>query len=177
MSSTTSLRRAASLLSVAATTALAVVALSSACARGGATGAASSSSGASVMLASRDVDAAVARGRQLVLSHACGDCHGGVVNPDSPVWLSGARTAQDEERVGPFVMRPSNLTPDSATGIGKFSLADFTKSVREGVTPAGNELSPPMSEFKHLTDKQVNALYTHLRSLPPKHHKVKGQKQ
>jgi cytochrome c1 len=66
-----------------------------------------------------------------------------------------------------------NLTPDTETGIGNFSLADFTNAVREGVTPSGRKLSPPMDKFKSLTDKQVNAIYAYLRSLPAVRHKVK----
>src|SRR5688500_11488995 len=109
---TTSLRRAVPLLSVSATAALAVVALASACARGGASGAARSSTGANVMLGSRDVDAAVARGRLLVIQHDCGACHNGVTNPDSPEWLAGRSKPEDMTPVGPFKTWPRNITPD-----------------------------------------------------------------
>ncbi|OQP57753.1 hypothetical protein A3860_08995 [Niastella vici] len=37
----------------------------------------------------------------------------------------------------------------------------------------GRELSPPMDKFKSLTDKQVNAIYSYLRSVKPVPHLVK----
>jgi len=66
-----------------------------------------------------------------------------------------------------------NLTPDKETGIGNFSEEDFTKAVRENITPSGRELSPPMGKFTSLTDKQVHAIYVYLQSLSPVHHQVK----
>jgi cytochrome c1 len=73
-------------------------------------------------------------------------------------------------------LRAPNLTPDSTYGIGRFSEMDFTRAIKDGVTPSGDSLSPPMGKFKQLTNEQVHALYSYLRSLPPSHHKVKGQK-
>jgi len=69
-------------------------------------------------------------------------------------------------------IRGSNLTPDNQTGIGNFSTADFTMAVKEGIGPGGYKLRPPMPKFKELTDKQVQAIYTYLKTLPPVHHKV-----
>ena len=65
-----------------------------------------------------------------------------------------------------------NLTPDKETGIGSFTLEDFDKAVRHGLSPSGRKLSPPMDHFTSLTDKQLNAIYTYLRTVPPVHHKV-----
>src|SRR5574341_1055104 len=72
----------------------------------------------------------VLRGRFLVLSHACGDCHGGGNNPAASGFLVGLTTPQQEFRIGPcaappqdacFKTRPRNLTPDNTTGLGRFS--------------------------------------------------------
>ncbi|HWJ25358.1 MAG TPA: hypothetical protein VNS32_02390, partial [Flavisolibacter sp.] len=68
-----------------------------------------------------------------------------------------------------------NLTPDVQTGIGRFSREDFRKAVREGITPSGKKLSPPMDHFTAMSDLQVDAIFKYLRSLPPVHHKIKGQ--
>jgi cytochrome c553 len=67
-----------------------------------------------------------------------------------------------------------NLTPDKETGIGNYNLQDFTKAVRAGITPSGRKLKPPMDHFTHLDDKEVNAIYAYLHTLPPIHHKIKG---
>jgi hypothetical protein len=67
-------------------------------------------------------------------------------------------------------LRGPNLTPDTATGIGNFTKEDFRKAITEGITPSGKKLSPPMPKLKHLSEKQVEALYVYLRSLPAVHH-------
>lgn len=69
-------------------------------------------------------------------------------------------------------IRGSNLTSDRETGIGGFSLEDFTLAVREGIALGGGKLRVPMPKFKMLTDKQVKAIYTYVQSLPAAHHKV-----
>jgi len=66
-----------------------------------------------------------------------------------------------------------NLTPDKETGIGNYSESDFEKAVTEGIDPSGRQLSPPMDKFKSLTDKQVHAIYSYLKSIPAVHHYVK----
>jgi len=67
-----------------------------------------------------------------------------------------------------------NLTPDKETGIGTYSEENFARAVREGITPSGRTLSPPMGKFRSLTDKQVHSIYTYLRSLKPVHHSVRS---
>ena len=67
----------------------------------------------------------IARGRLLVISHACGDCHGGGSNPDSPAWLAGVQDSLQIFEIGPFKTRPRNLTPDNTTGIGRFIASYF----------------------------------------------------
>jgi mono/diheme cytochrome c family protein len=116
-------------------------------------------------------------GRYLVAIVGCYHCHSKKIfgldflEPErSKGYLQGGiklKSPNGKKIYGP------NLTPDTETGIGNFSLADFTNAVREGVTPSGRKLSPPMDKFKSLTDKQVNAIYAYLRSLPAVRHKVK----
>jgi mono/diheme cytochrome c family protein len=122
-----------------------------------------------------------AYGKYLVAVIGCYHCHSRKVlglnysHPDqSKGYMQGGIKLKDPDGNR---LRGPNLTPDSATGIGKFSFADFVKAVHEGITPSGQKLSPPMPKLKHLTEKQGEALYAYLRSLPPVHHKVRGQKQ
>jgi mono/diheme cytochrome c family protein len=68
-----------------------------------------------------------------------------------------------------------NLTPDNETGIGSFTEPDFKKAIQEGITPSGERLSPPMSKFESLTQKQVHSIYAYLRSIKAVHHVVKGR--
>lgn len=116
-------------------------------------------------------------GRYLVAVIGCYHCHSSKVmgldfaDPEkSKGYLAGGiklKTPEGKRIFGP------NLTPDKETGIGNFTKEDFRNAVREGITPSGRELSPPMGQWKSLTDKQVDAIYSYLFSLPAKNHKVK----
>lgn len=55
----------------------------------------------------------------------------------------------------------TNITPDKKTGIGNYSLADFDRAVRHGVTPDGAHLYPamPYPSYTKLQDDDLRALY------------------
>lgn len=93
--------------------------------------------GASGVAASggRSLPEQLARGRQLVIEHACGDCHGGGSNPASPAWLAGVTDSLQIFQVGPFKTRPRNLTPDNTTGMGRFSTRQIFNAIRYGLRP------------------------------------------
>jgi alcohol dehydrogenase (quinone), cytochrome c subunit len=67
----------------------------------------------------------------------------------------------------------TNITPDKQTGIGNYSLADFDRAVRHGVTPDGKRLYPamPYPSYVKLTDDDVQALYAYfMNRVEPAHH-------
>ena len=66
-------------------------------------------------------------------------------------------------------MYTSNITPDRATGIGDWTLAQFTAALREGKGRHGEPLYPamPYTELTKVTDADVAALWAYLRSVPP----------
>lgn len=55
----------------------------------------------------------------------------------------------------------TNITPDLATGIGSYSLADFDRALRRGVAADGHRLYPamPYPSYAKLSDEDVRALY------------------
>ena len=119
----------------------------------------------------------VAYGRYLVAIMSCYHCHSTKAKKidfadaeKTKFYLQGGMKLKDP--TGKKIRSP-NLTPDKETGIGNFSKDDFRKAIMEGITPTGRHLSPPMPEFKELTDVQVDALYAYLKSIPPVHHEVK----
>jgi mono/diheme cytochrome c family protein len=63
----------------------------------------------------------------------------------------------------------TNITPDTETGIGNWSLEDFQKSMSQGVRPDGQHLYPafPYTAFTKLTDTDTRAIFFYLKSLPP----------
>lgn len=60
----------------------------------------------------------------------------------------------------------TNITPDRKTGIGDWTLSDFTRSMRRGVARDGHLLYPafPYPHFTHMTDTDIAALYVYLMS-------------
>jgi cytochrome c len=73
--------------------------------------------------------------------------------------------------VGPWGMtNTANLTPDSATGIGAWTEAQFINTIRNGKHLGdGRPIMPPMPwEFiGKMTDDDLKAIYAFLNSLPP----------
>lgn len=173
--SSTSLRYAAVLLPI-------VVA---ACTRSTAAPVSASAGTSAVTLASRDVEQAVGRGRQLVLTHDCGACHRGGPNPAAPGYLSGMRDSTDIAQIGPFKTRPRNLTPDIATGIGRFTERQIFNALRYGLKPSATPdvaitsstpgvgnfpakpqyLAPPMPwpSWRHMSDQELSDIATYLK--------------
>lgn len=125
------------------------------------------------------------RGRQLVITHACGDCHGGGSNPAAAGWLSGTRVALQEFQIGPFKTRPRNLTPDNTTGMGRFTERQIFNALRYGLRPGetpdvditsttpgeGNfpehpkylAIPMPWPAFRHMTDEQLRDIAFYLK--------------
>lgn len=115
-------------------------------------------------------------GSYLVAITGCYHCHSSKATSvdfftptKSKGYMTGGMKLKDAN--GKKILSP-NLTPDKETGIGNFTQSDFRSAVREGIAPSGRKLGPPMDKYDHLTDKQVDAIYKYLMSLPPVHHKI-----
>ncbi len=70
----------------------------------------------------------------------------------------------------PFgIIYSTNITPDPETGIGAWTLDDFTRALREGKGPDGKHLYPvfPYTSFTMASDAEVAALFAYFQSLPP----------
>jgi mono/diheme cytochrome c family protein len=66
----------------------------------------------------------------------------------------------------------TNITADSETGIGSYTLADFERAVRQGTTKDGRHLYPamPYPSYSKLSDADVATLYRFfMRQVPPVH--------
>jgi mono/diheme cytochrome c family protein len=103
----------------------------------------------------------VARGKILASAGNCAACHTAAGSPD----FAGGYAMPT-----PFgTIYTTNITPDRETGIGQWSLAAFTRALREGVGRDGRHLFPafPYDHFALLTDQDIGALYAYLMSVPP----------
>jgi len=143
----------------------------------------------------------VERGRYLVSTMGCHDCHTPKkMGPHGPeLDLSRALSGHPEGSVlppapkpqGPWVATatwdltawsgpwgvsyPFNLTPDENTGLGSWSEETFIKAMRTGRhMGASRPILPPMpwESVASLNDEDIRSLYAYLRSLPPIHNRV-----
>ncbi|NRF67576.1 molybdopterin-dependent oxidoreductase [Aquincola sp. S2] len=103
----------------------------------------------------------IERGRVLAALGNCATCHtapGGVSNAGGR-WLDT-----------PFGrIASTNLTPDPATGIGRWSFSAFQRAMREGISRDGRHLYPafPYTAFAKTGDDDLQALYAYLMSQAP----------
>ncbi len=146
-------------------------------------------------------DAIVARGEYLATIGGCNDCHTpwkmGEHGPeqdfsrrlsghpasfpitaapalDAHPWM-WAGDASGTAFAGPWgVSFAANLTPDPATGL-VMEEPMFKQALRTGKhMGAGREILPPMPWFNYgkMTDDDLHALYSYLRTLPPVENEV-----
>jgi mono/diheme cytochrome c family protein len=117
--------------------------------------------------------AVIARGHYVVRSVAnCYQCHGDTAQSDAAaagadVPMSGGFTWA----IPPGNIRARNITPDPETGIGKFSDGAIARALRHGVGADGRALLPFM-EMQGLSDEDLVAVVSYLRSQPPVHNMV-----
>lgn len=109
----------------------------------------------------------LARGAYL-MNHvvACGNCHTpmGPQGPDMSARLSG-RLLEDNALWKAYA---PNITMDPETGIGGWTDAEIIRAIREGVTPSGHVIRPPMPVglYRGMSDADAAALVAYMRSLP-----------
>jgi mono/diheme cytochrome c family protein len=62
----------------------------------------------------------------------------------------------------------TNISSDSKTGIGEWTLQEFTAALRKGERPDGEHLYPvfPYVAFTKLSDQDVAALFAYIQTLP-----------
>jgi mono/diheme cytochrome c family protein len=105
-----------------------------------------------------EATATLKHGAELAVIGDCAVCH--TANRGAP--FAGGRPLDT-----PFgTIYSTNITPDRQTGIGAWSLDDFTNSMRNGVARDGHHLYSafPYPHFTHMTDADIAAIYAYLMS-------------
>jgi len=103
----------------------------------------------------------VAKGEQLATVGDCIVCH----TAPNGAPFAGARALPT-----PFgTLFSNNITPDEKTGIGSWSLAAFSRAIRQGVARDGSHLYPalPYEHFTHVNDDDLAAIYAFLMTRQP----------
>jgi len=137
----------------------------------------------------------VARGKYLVTTSGCNDCHTpwrvgpNGPEPDMSRMLSGhpqdMKLPPSPKPEGPWVVAvastntawsgpwgvsyTANLTPDPETGLGKWSFRNFAETIRTGKRMGrGRNILPPMPipMYKNFNDADLEAIFAYLQSIP-----------
>ena len=92
------------------------------------------------------------------LATGCTGCHGagfsgGRIPGTPPDWKAAA-----------------NITPDPATGLGRWTEQDFVRAMRTGRRPDGSGIDPlmPWKALANMNDTELRALWAYLRTVPAK---------
>jgi mono/diheme cytochrome c family protein len=116
---------------------------------------------------------AVDRGRYLVEAVTiCFECHSerDFSKPGWPIppGRAGGGRILWGEGTGEQVVAP-NISPDLATGIGKWTNEEIARAIRKGVGRDGHILNPEMPSryFRRLNDDDLQSIILYLRSIPP----------
>jgi alcohol dehydrogenase (quinone), cytochrome c subunit len=108
--------------------------------------------------------AMVEKGRYLATAGDCGACH---------TVAGGQPFAGGLAMVSPIgIIYSSNITPDPDAGIGEYSLNDFDRALRHGISRSGKTLYPamPYPSYARLRDEDVLALYLYfMHGVAPVH--------
>ena len=97
-----------------------------------------------------------ARGETLAKLGSCDSCH----TRDGGAPYAGGRALAT-----PFgTIYSSNITPDLEKGIGGWTLAAFTRAMREGISRDGTHLYPafPYDHFARVSDEDIAAIYAYI---------------
>jgi alcohol dehydrogenase (quinone), cytochrome c subunit len=104
---------------------------------------------------------AVSRGRYLADAGNCVSCH---------TRAGGEPYAGGVPFETPYgTIYSSNITPDTASGIGSWTRAEVKVALKTGVGKDGTRLFPafPYPSFTKITDEDADALYAFLKTLKP----------
>ena len=118
-----------------------------------------------------DVSDMVKYGGYMLNSAACMDCHTPMEKGQFVMskFMAGGRTFD----MGIFKVTSGNITPDSVTGIGKWTEAMFLdkfKNYRDkaaySTNPGKNNSIMPWTMYANMDDFDIKAIYRYLRTLP-----------
>lgn len=98
----------------------------------------------------------IERGRQLAVAADCAACH---TAPKGGAPFAGGYAI--ESPLG--AIHSTNITPSMTYGIGSYTLAQFSRALRQGVRADGAHLYPamPYTAYTQISDEDTQALYTY----------------
>jgi len=124
-------------------------------------------------------DALIARGKYLMEGPvACGNCHN--TRDEKMAFVPGKEFAGGFHLFDPVGIDAwsANITPDPDTGIATWTDEQIITAIREGKTPDGRIIFPPMPvpTYNNMSDDDVKAIVAYLRTVPAVSNKVPAPK-
>ncbi len=104
-------------------------------------------------------------GALVFFAAGCASCHTAPGNKaDGPAILAGGQAFASD--FGTFYA--PNISPHPDQGIGGWTLPEFARAVRRGVSPEGQHYYPafPYTAYQHMTDTDVADLFAYMQTLP-----------
>ncbi len=110
----------------------------------------------------KQLDGNVDRGAYLARASGCIACHSDFEAGGAPL-AGGAPVRTD---FGTFY--PPNLTTDPDHGLGAWSISDFARAVRQGVSPEGDPYYPTFTYpfYTEFTDQDIVDLWAAFQTVP-----------
>lgn len=105
---------------------------------------------------------AVERGRYVFDAAGCAGCHTDKKNKGAPLAGGPALKTPFGTFYGP------NITPDKDHGIGRWTVDDFDRALRQGVRPDGSSYFPafPYTSYTRMTGHDVRDLWAYMVTVP-----------
>ena len=117
-----------------------------------------------------DTNNVLAVGKYLTFNLECFSCHSesfetnDYLHPENSKGYCGGGgemlTASGEK------INVPNISPDPVTGIGKWTKAEFIKTVKYGIKEGAPAMQYPMQAYSALSDEEAGAIYDYLMSVP-----------
>lgn len=107
----------------------------------------------------------VASGERIFWASGCASCHARKgASGDEKLLLGGGHRL--ETPFGTFVT--PNISPDLATGIGKWTEKEFADAMISGVSPTGRHYYPafPYTSYNKMNNLELRDLFAYLKTLP-----------
>jgi mono/diheme cytochrome c family protein len=126
----------------------------------------------------------VAYGEYLTSAAVCSDCHTPMDDQGTPLPGRDFAGGQEYKMPNGAIVRPANITPDADSGIGTWNEQQFIDKFRAWRGAEARSLSEaeqrentimPWFAYSGMTDDDLSAIYTYLRTLKPVLNRVRIQ--
>ncbi len=128
-------------------------------------------------IAHPDLKDEVKYGKYTALSVAkCYECHSAdfktnvALFPERSKGFMGGGNAMNDANGN--TVYSANITPDTETGIGRWTEAQFARALRQGFRPDNTVIRYPMVLYPDLSNQEIHDLYSYFKTVPVIHHQV-----